>query len=117
MLLARIHGYAVCSKLFCLHYVAKIIYVSHDANDIQKYSHSFLTHCILVHSSTVICWLSPFVILGVSDLFCHFYSIFDEKLCYQTMKTLIRCHMMWHLICVCMFAYDPFMGGLKHCLR
>ena len=29
-----------------------------------------LTHCILVDSSTVICWMSPFVILGVSGLFC-----------------------------------------------
>ena len=31
-------------------------------------------------SSTVTCWASPFVILGVSDLFCHFYSIFDGKI-------------------------------------
>ena len=31
-------------------------------------------------SSIVICWTSSFVILGVSDLFCHFYSIFDEKI-------------------------------------
>ena len=30
-------------------------------------------------SSTVICWICPFVILGVSGLFCHFYSIFDGK--------------------------------------
>ena len=36
-----------------------------------------LTHCILVDSSTVKCWTSPFVILGVSGLFCSFYSIFD----------------------------------------
>ena len=35
-----------------------------------------LTHCILLDSSTVICWMSPFVILGVSGLLCHFYSIF-----------------------------------------
>ena len=27
-----------------------------------------LTYCILVDSSTVICWISLFVILGVSDL-------------------------------------------------
>ena len=40
-----------------------------------------LTHCILVDSSTVICWMSLFVILGVSGLFCHFYSIFDGKSC------------------------------------
>ena len=40
-----------------------------------------LTHCILVDSSTIICWASPFVILRVSDLFCCFYSIFDGKSC------------------------------------
>ena len=38
-----------------------------------------LTHCIPVDSSTVICWMSPFVILWVSGLLCHFYSIFDGK--------------------------------------
>ena len=27
------------------------------------------THCILVDSSAVICWMSPFVFLGVSGLF------------------------------------------------
>ena len=32
---------------------------------------------MLVDSSTVICWTSPFVILGLSGLFCRFYSIFD----------------------------------------
>ena len=40
-----------------------------------------LTHCILVDSSTVICWMGPFVILGVSGLFCYFYSIFGGKSC------------------------------------
>ena len=44
----------------------------------------YLSYCILVDSSTVICWMSPFVILGVSDLFCHFYSIFDGKFCWHT---------------------------------
>ena len=39
-----------------------------------------LTHCILVHSSTVICWMRPFVIIGVSGLFSRFYSIFDWKI-------------------------------------
>ena len=44
---------------------------------------SYLTHCILVGSSslTAICWTSPFVIIGVSGLFCHFYSIFEVKSC------------------------------------
>ena len=36
--------------------------------------------CILVDSPTVICWRSPFIILGVSVLFCHFYSFFDGNL-------------------------------------
>ena len=35
-----------------------------------------LTHCILKDSSTVICWTSPFVSLGMPGLFCSFYSIF-----------------------------------------
>ena len=34
-----------------------------------------LTHCILVDASTVICWTSSFVILGVSGLFCSLCSI------------------------------------------
>ena len=38
-----------------------------------------LTHTILVDSSSVLCWTSPFVILGVSGLFCCFYSIFVKK--------------------------------------
>ena len=38
-------------------------------------------HCILVDSSTVICWMRPVVILGVSGLFCYFHSIFDGKSC------------------------------------
>ena len=40
-----------------------------------------LTHCILVDSFIDICWTSPFVILGVSNTFCYFYSIFDGKSC------------------------------------
>ena len=36
---------------------------------------------LLVDSSTVICWTSPFVILGVLGVFCRFYSIFDGKPC------------------------------------
>ena len=42
----------------------------------------YLTHCILLDPSTVICWTSPISpcnILGVSGLFCHLYSIFDGK--------------------------------------
>ena len=31
-----------------------------------------LTPCILVDSSIVTCWMSPFIILGMSGLFCAF---------------------------------------------
>ena len=40
-----------------------------------------LSDCILMDSFTVICSISPFVNLGVSDLFCSFNSIFDGKSC------------------------------------
>ena len=40
-----------------------------------------LTYCILVESSTVICWTSPFVISEVSCLFYSFCSIFDGQSC------------------------------------
>ena len=62
---------------------------------------SSLAHCILVNSSAVLSYMSAFVILGVSGLFCHFHSIFDGKSFQQTMQTLIRCHIMWHLIWIC----------------
>ena len=35
-----------------------------------------LIHCLLVDSSTVICWTSPFVVLELSSLFCRFYFSF-----------------------------------------
>ena len=55
---------------------------SHEICNLQNTVRNLqLTHCILVDSSTVICWMSPFFILGVSDLFCSFYCIFDEKSC------------------------------------
>ena len=38
-----------------------------------------LTHCILVDFSTVICWMSPFVLVGMLGLFSSFYSIFHGK--------------------------------------
>ena len=38
-----------------------------------------LAHCMLVDSSNVICWTSPFFILGVPDLFNCFYSILLEN--------------------------------------
>ena len=50
--------------------------VSRDNFFLEQKSKTF-THCILVDSSTYICWTSPFVILGV---FCRFYSNFDGKL-------------------------------------
>ena len=38
-----------------------------------------LIHCILVDSSTVICWMSPFVIWRVSGLFVSFILFLMEN--------------------------------------
>ena len=43
---------------------------------------SFLTHCTLIDTATVICWTSPYEILGASGLFCSCCSIFDGKSCF-----------------------------------
>ena len=74
-----------------------------------KLSHTqSLTHCILVNSSTVLCWMSLFVILGVSGLFYRFYSTFDVN------PVSIQCG-PWSDITLCgvwsgpaLFAYDTF---------
>ena len=38
-------------------------------------------HGILTDSSTAIFWTKALVVLGVSGLFCRFYSIFGGKSC------------------------------------
>ena len=42
---------------------------------------STLSHYVLVDSSTITCWMSPFVILAMSGIFCRFYSISYGKSC------------------------------------
>ena len=65
---------SICNEFCDFPYV----FFTQDKEALPKWA-ILLTHCILVDSSTVICWMSPLVILGVLGLFCHFYSIFDEK--------------------------------------
>ena len=60
-----------------------------------------LTHFILIDSSTVICWTSPFVILGVLGLFCLFHSIFSWKIVLANTVDPEQMHVMWPLIWVC----------------
>ena len=50
-------------------------------DDKYKKLQSLLTHCILVYSSTIICWMSPFVILVVLRPFFRFcfYSFLDGQ--------------------------------------
>ena len=55
--------------------------IMEQCTSLSPTKNNYLTPCILVGSSTVICWMSPLVILGVSGLFFHFYSIFDGKYC------------------------------------
>ena len=47
---------------------------------IYRESKQTLTYCVLEDSSTAICWTSPFVILGVSSVLCHFNAIFGWKI-------------------------------------
>ena len=56
-----------------------VVYMSSDLRFCTLFA-LLLTHCVLVDASTVICWTSPFVILGVSDLFRRFYNIFYSKI-------------------------------------
>ena len=69
---------------FCLHFHLKKV---RKGQKVRKKSVNNqqtlldLTQCIQVDSSTVICWKSLFIILGASGLFCHDYSIFNEKSC------------------------------------
>ena len=43
------------------------------------FSSGTLTHCILVDSSTVSCLTTPFVILGLLGLFCHFLFLMEKS--------------------------------------
>ena len=59
----------------------------------------------------------------LGESFCHwrdfqFCSVFNWNFCKQTVKTLIRCHIMWHLIwvctvCLCPTKVTPGLLGLK----
>ena len=65
------------------------------------------THCILVDSSTYICWTSPFVILGV---FRFFYSDFDGKLANTVDPDQTPHHVASDRPGSALFAYHPFTG-------
>ena len=62
-----------CVLHSCLEKVAKKTHATFVERTCQR--GNLLTHCFLVDFSTVLCWTSPFVILGVSGLFCHVCSI------------------------------------------
>ena len=55
-------------------------YLDHDTAYCRFCLDCSLTHCILVKSSTVICWMSPFVILGVLGLFYCFLAHLSRRL-------------------------------------
>ena len=40
-------------------------------------------------------------------VFCNLYSNFNRKLCKQTVETLIRPRILWHLIWVCTVCLCP----------
>ena len=57
-------------------------------------------------------WMNAFPVLGVSGLLLHFFSIFNRNSCKQTVKTLIRRRILWHLIWVCTVCLCPKNGTL-----
>ena len=57
-------------------------------------------------------WTSPFRISGVPGVLSYFHFIFYRNSCMQTVQTLIRCHRMWHLICVYTVCLCPFNGTI-----
>ena len=66
-----------------------------------------LYHCYMLGKS--IFSFSGFRVYFVA----YFYSIFDGKFCQQKMQTLIRGHILWHLIWVCTICLLPFYGFLR----
>ena len=58
-----------------------------------------LTHCMLVDSAIVICWASPFVIEGVSGLFCQLYPFLygKSRLANNEDPDQTPLHFMWRL--------------------
>ena len=68
-----------------------------------------LTYCILMDPFNVICWKSPFVILGVSGLFCHsFYLLWKILLTNNVVPNQLP-HVLSDLG-LHLFAYGPFPG-------
>ena len=74
---------------------------------------TLLTHICLVDPSILINWTSPFSILGVADVLLSIFIIFFYRNSYkQTVKTLIRYHILRHLIWVCTVCLCPKNGAL-----
>ena len=71
-----------------------------------------LTLCLLTHISrmeltTLTNWVSLFLFKGLLGGSFHFYSHFNRIFCMQTVKTLIRRHVLWRLIWVCTVCLCP----------
>ena len=56
---------------------------------------------------TLISWMSPFPILGMLGSIFIFSPNLDRVFCKQTVKTLIRRHVLWRLIWVCNVSLCP----------
>ena len=85
-------------------------FVHHIISTVQDVTMSLYPPSGGLVDSSVIYWMSPFVILGLLGLCSHFYSAFDGNSSWQTVQILVRCHIMWCLIWVFVFACDPFAG-------
>ena len=79
-----------------------------------------LTHLSRMEFLTDINWTSPFPFEGFLGGIFHFYSNFHRTFCKQTVETLIRCHILWHLIWVSTVYQHPtkrtpVLYGLRPC--
>ena len=70
------------------------------------------THICLAELSLLINWTSSFTNLRVSGVLFHFYSISNRNSCKQTVDTLLRRCVLWHLIWVCSVCQGPQKGML-----
>ena len=74
---------------------------------IEVYSPFGIWHVFLYSINTNIYHLLSMKYRDVMCFFFHFYSSFNRKLCKQTVETLIRCRILWHLIWVCAICLCP----------
>ena len=87
---------AFCSILSGSSLTAKVL--ANRFRVVCKWVKIILTHLCLMEFPTFIDWTNPFRIKRLLDSRFKFHSNFISSFCKQTVKNLIRCHVLRHLI-------------------